>query len=149
MVREKENGSEARKDGKLCEGMACHADFCFMSSPKQSGSLGSWIHSAPETFLSGLHRALCLQAVVHGKSLSAQIYWFLLAKVHPTGSKLSCISKFHHLDPLMAAQDASSQALQYSVSFKPRSMRCQTSRYVAGWLAQFCNSDQMEGTGTN
>lgn len=101
----------------------------------QSGSLGSWIHSAPKPFLSGLHRALCLQAVVHGKSLSAQIYWFLLAEVHPTGSKLSCISKFHHLDPLMAAQDASVQALRYSVSFKPRSMRCQTSRYVAGWLS--------------
>lgn len=88
MGREKENGSEARKVGKLCEGMAYHAGFCFMSSQKQSSSLGSWIYSALATLLNGLHRELCLQAVVHGRNLSAQIRWFLVVEVFLPGSKL-------------------------------------------------------------
>lgn len=58
-VREKKNGSEAGKDGKPCEGTVYHAGFCSRVAEKSS-SLGTCIHSAPETFLNGLHRELCL-----------------------------------------------------------------------------------------
>lgn len=64
-------------------------------------------------FWNGLNRELCLQAV---------------------NGRTKHISKFHHLVPLMAVQDARFHDLQYGVSFTPR-ITCQESRYVAGWLS--------------